>query len=66
MIIGCPNGLGLASVLDGVTASQEMCGQIVTSGQTKKDLSYLDWIARLVAPVTHARRLRLLLSENGY
>jgi hypothetical protein len=46
--------------------SRRCAGRFVTSGQTKNVLSYLDRIARLVAPVVHARRLRLLLSENGY
>ena len=49
--IGCTRRLGLASVLNGVAAQQEMCRQTIAVSQTKDDLSHLGRIAILVAPV---------------
>ena len=47
--IGCTGRLGLASVLNGVTAQQEMRGQAIAGSQTKDDLSHLGRIAILMA-----------------
>ena len=48
--IGGTRRLGLAGVLNGVTADQKMCRQTITSSQTKDDLSHFDRIAILMAP----------------
>src|SRR3981081_860199 len=48
--IGGTHRLGLAGVLNGVTADQKMCRQTITSGQTKDDLRHLGRIAILMGP----------------
>lgn len=50
LCIRCTRRLGLASVLNGVTAQQEMCRQTIAGSQTKDDLSHLGRIAILLAP----------------
>jgi hypothetical protein len=60
---------GLASMLNGVTAQQEMCGQTIAGSQMKDDLSHLYRIAGLLAPIK-LRRLgyrahrRLIIREQ--
>ena len=48
--IGCARRLGLAGVLHGVTAQQEMCRQTIAGRQMKDDLNHLGRIAILPAP----------------
>src|SRR4029077_11443640 len=51
LCVGCTGRLGVAGVLCRVAAYQEMCRQAIGGSQSKDDLSDLDWVAGLVAPV---------------
>jgi hypothetical protein len=67
--IGGTRRLGLAGVLNAVTADQKMCGQTITSGQTKDNLSHLGRIAILMAParlqrLDHAAHGRFIVREQ--
>ena len=54
--VGCAHGLGLAGVLNRVTARQQMRRQTVAAGKAQDNLSHLGRIAGLLAPrVAHDR-----------
>jgi hypothetical protein len=49
--LSCPRCLGLTGILNGIVAEQEMCRQMIDSGQAKNKLSYFGGVADFVAPV---------------
>src|SRR5579872_7164239 len=51
LCVGCTGRVRVGGVLCRVAAQQEMCGQTIGGSQSKDDLSDLDWVAGLMAPV---------------